>query len=139
MRQRTKPHHCRARQPLAENWIIENRIIAEATSRKTSSTPSSTIPPAIPNTPERNELTMMVTRIRARTGRDIAAECLAQIQRAVYRSIVMAGARVMPVRFDVKQCGRLGAHLAPLAGRGRERQRAGEGDSPRAVLLRVPL
>ncbi len=52
--------------------MIENRIIAVATSKKTSSTPISTIPPAMPNTPDRNELTMMVKPIRAQERRDIA-------------------------------------------------------------------
>jgi hypothetical protein len=33
MSQRTKLHHWNARQPLAANWMIENRIIAVATSK----------------------------------------------------------------------------------------------------------
>ena len=57
--------------------MIENRIIAVATSKKTSSTPISTIPPAMPNTPDRNELTMMVKPIRAQERRDIAPYAVA--------------------------------------------------------------
>src|SRR5262249_14479879 len=52
--------------------MMENRIMAAATSRNTSSTPSSTMPPAIPNTPDRNELTTMVAPIRAKVRIDIS-------------------------------------------------------------------
>jgi hypothetical protein len=52
--------------------MIENRIIAVATSKKTSSTPINTIPPAMPKTPDRNELTMMVAPTSAQVRRVIA-------------------------------------------------------------------
>src|SRR5215467_4829876 len=114
MRQRTYPHHWKARQPLAKNWMIENRIMLVATSTKTSRTPSSTIPPAMPNTPERNELKMMVAPIRAMTGKDIAAKCLAYFQPRLYPSLIMAEARAAPLRLTDSAANSV--HLSPLAG-----------------------
>src|SRR5215813_2831297 len=114
--------------------MIENRIMLVATSTKTSSTPSSTIPPAMPNTPERNELKMMVAPIRAKTGRDIAGKCLAQISHAVYRSIRIGRATSLSTSPPpASSCGRWGG----VGGEGWVRG-AGWGDETNSDSIEVP-
>jgi hypothetical protein len=48
--------------------MVPNSIMAGATSRKSSSTPSRMIPPAMPKIPEMKEVTRMVAPTMARTA-----------------------------------------------------------------------
>ena len=48
--------------------MVPNSIMAGATSRKISSTPSRMMPPAMPKMPEMKDVTRMVTATMARTA-----------------------------------------------------------------------
>jgi hypothetical protein len=57
MRHSTWRYQRIARQPLAAIWMTPNRTIAGATSMKSNSSPSRSMPPAMPKMPEMNDVT----------------------------------------------------------------------------------